>query len=215
MDKVVTLDSVARLREIIGEPSARVQSKVHARLDADDMQWLRASSLCFLATSDAAGRCDVSPKGDPAGSLVHILDESHIAIAERPGNRRVDGYLNVLENPHAGLVFVVPGRSDVLRINGRAHLVEDAPWFDALAVKGKRPVLALLVEIEEILGHCAKALVRAQAWHPQTWRPGEVADVSATARARRAQGLPELHEGVTSVAELEQAQVASYGDDLY
>ncbi|MDO5502478.1 MAG: pyridoxamine 5'-phosphate oxidase family protein [Actinomycetia bacterium] len=215
MSDLVVVDNAARLRELIGEPGERVRNKVHPRLDADDRQWLEASTLCFLATSDAQGRCDSSPKGDPAGSLVHVIDHSAIAIAERPGNRRVDGYLNVLENPHVGAVFVVPGRSDVLRVNGRARLVEDAPWFDSLAVDGKRPVLALHIEIEEVFGHCAKALVRSRLWHPQTWRTGDVTDVSSTARERRAKGLPDLHDGGTSVEELEAAQVASYSSPLY
>ena len=209
------VESAARLRELIGEPAERARNKVRPRLDTDDMQWLRASALCFVATSDAQGRCDASPKGDPAGSLVHVLDDTHIAIAERPGNRRVDGYFNILENPHVGMVFVVPGRSDVLRVNGSARLVEDAPWFDALEVGGKRPVLALLVEVEEVFGHCAKALVRAQIWHPGTWRTGEVTDVSASARERRSKGLGDTNAGITDVAELEQAQVASYSAPLY
>ena len=119
---------------------------------------------------------------------MHILDEVTIAIAERPGNRRVDGYFNILQNPHVGMVFVVPGRSDVLRVNGKALLVENAPWFEALEVNGKRSVLALLVQIKKVFGRCAKALVRAQAWHPQTWEPGSVTDVSASARERRAKG---------------------------
>ncbi len=215
MDDLVTVESSERLRELIGEVGERARRKVRPRLDADDRRWLQASSLCFVATSDGQGRCDASPKGDPAGSLVHILDDSTIAIAERPGNRRVDGYFNILDNPHVGMVFVVPGRSDVLRVNGKALLVEDAPWFEALEVNGKRPVLALLVQIEEVFGHCAKALVRAQAWHPETWRPGEVTDVSASARERRAQGLRDLADGITSVEELEQAQVSSYSAPLY
>ena len=215
MSDLRIVDGAARLRELIGEPAERVRNKVRERLDADDMQWLNASTLCFLATSDAEGRCDTSPKGDPAGSLVHILDETHIAIAERPGNRRVDGYFNILENPHVGMLFVVPGRSDVLRVNGKARLVEDAPWFEALEVGGKRPVLALLVDVEEVFGHCAKALVRAQIWHPETWRAADVTDVSSTARERRAKGLGNLNDGITDVHELEQAQVASYSAPLY
>ena len=92
-----------------------------------------------------------------------------IAIAERPGNRRADGYQNVLANPHVGLLFLIPGRGDTLRINGRARLVADAPFFDEMIVKGHRPILALVVEIEEIFHHCAKAFLRSQLWQPETW----------------------------------------------
>ncbi len=125
----------------------------------------------MLATASADGVCDASPKGDPAGWLVHVLDDATIAIAERPGNRRADGYRNILENPHVGLLFVIPGRGDTLRVNGRARLVSDAPFFDDLAVKGHRPVLAVVVDIDEVFFHCAKAFLRAGLWEPETWEP--------------------------------------------
>ncbi|AKT52139.1 MSMEG_1061 family FMN-dependent PPOX-type flavoprotein [Arsenicicoccus sp. oral taxon 190] len=213
--QVQTVTTAARLREIVGEPGERARTKVRPVLDGDDRAWLAAATLCFLATSDAAGRCDVSPKGDPPGRLVHVVDDTTLAIGERPGNRRVDGYLNVLDNPRVGMVFVVPGRSDVLRVNGVATLVEDAPWFADLTVQGRRPVLALMVHVEEVFGHCAKALVRSQAWHPKTWDPAGVTDVSASARQRRARGLPDLHAAITDVGQLEQAQVDSYDVPLY
>ncbi len=98
-----------------------------------------------------------------------MIDDTTVAIAERPGNRRVDGYRNVLANPHVGLVFLIPGRGDTLRINGRARLVSDAPFFDAMVVKGHRPILALVVEIEEIFHHCQKAFLRSRLWQPETW----------------------------------------------
>lgn len=213
MGEAKVIQDESRVREIVGEPGERARTKVRPRLDEDDRRWLSAATLCVIATSDADGRCDASPKGDPPGSLVHVIDDTTIAIAERPGNRRVDGYLNVLQNPHVGLVFVVPGRSDVLRVNGRATLVEDAGWFDALEVQAKRPVLALMVEVEEVYGHCAKALMRSQVWHPETWQPAAVTDVSATARERRAQGSPETR--FEDVAALEGAQLASYSAPLY
>lgn len=205
--------SVERLVAIIGKPAQRARGKVRPRLDEADRAWLAAARLCVVATSDAQGRCDVSPKGDPAGLLVHVIDDVTLAIAERPGNRRVDGYHNVLQNPHVGLLFVIPGRSDTLRINGRATLAEAAPWFDKLAVQGYRPVLALVVEVEEVFGHCAKSLIRAQAWHPETWDPTAVDDVSATARERRARG--EATEPTGTITEIETAQLAAYSAPLY
>jgi PPOX class probable FMN-dependent enzyme len=122
-----------------------------------------------LATSDADGNCDASPKGDPAGQLIHVLDPHTIVIAERPGNKRADGYLNVLSNPHVGVISLIPGRNDTLRVNGRARIVRDAPWFDDLAVRGKRPVLALLIEIEQVFSHCQKAFMRSSLWEPEQW----------------------------------------------
>lgn len=207
--------TVEELTAVVGEPAQRARDKVRDRLDDADRRWLAASPLCFVATSDASGRCDVSPKGDPAGSLVHVLGDTTLAIAERPGNRRVDGYHNVLANPQVGMVFVVPGRSDTLRVNGRAHLVSDAPWFDALVVRDARPLLAMVVEIEEVFGHCAKSLVRAKAWHPETWDPMAVAEVSATARERRSEGAPDAQQLATTVDDLEAAQLASYSTGLY
>ncbi|MFN8099371.1 MAG: MSMEG_1061 family FMN-dependent PPOX-type flavoprotein [Dermatophilaceae bacterium] len=208
-ERVITTSQ--ELVGLIGEPAPRARDKVRPSLDDADRRWLAASRMCLIATSDATGRCDVSPKGDPAGSLVHVLDHVTIAIAERPGNRRVDGYHNILANPHAGLIFLVPGRSDTLRVNGRARLVADAPWFDALVVRGARPVLALVVEIEEVFGHCAKSLIRGEVWHPETWNPGAVLEVGATARARRAQGFADEPEPGATVTEVEEGQLAAYG----
>jgi PPOX class probable FMN-dependent enzyme len=177
MDQITTGDQITTVEELsalVGEPLPRVRDKVRPALHDLDRQWLAASPFCLVATSDAAGRCDVSPKGDPAGQLAYVIDDRTIAIAERPGNRRVDGYHNILANPHVGLVFLVPGRGETLRINGRATLVRDAPFFDELVVKGHRPALALVVEIEQIFFHCAKAFMRSELWQPGTWRPEQL-----------------------------------------
>ncbi|WP_210441398.1 pyridoxamine 5'-phosphate oxidase family protein [Nocardioides xinjiangensis] len=168
------ITTVEQLVAIVGEPGQRARTKERSRLTDIDRAWLSASPFCVLATADADGRCDASPKGDPAGSLAHVVDDRTIAIAERPGNRRVDGYRNVLANPYVGLDFVVPGRTDTLRVNGRARLVDDAPWFDDLAVRGRRPILALVVDVETVFFHCGKAFLRSQLWDPDTWAPEAV-----------------------------------------
>jgi uncharacterized protein len=167
-DEITTVDELV---DLLGVPSDRVRDKDRFSLLPVDRDWLAASPFCVLATADAEGRCDVSPKGDPAGSLVHVIDETTIAIAERPGNRRADGYHNILANPHVGLNFLIPGRGDTLRINGRARIVRDAPWFAEMVVKGHRPQLAIVVEIEQIFFHCAKAFMRSQLWNPDSWNP--------------------------------------------
>src|SRR3954451_729841 len=158
------------LRRILGEPATRTVNKDRATLHDLDRQWLPASPLCLLATAGADGTCDVSPKGDPPGFTL-VVDDATIAIPERPGNRRADGFHNVLDNPHVGLIYLVPGRADTLRINGRASIVDDAEFFDRMVVRGHRPRLALVVEIEQIFHHCAKAFLRAAAWQPETWQP--------------------------------------------
>ena len=162
-----------------GGPSGRAATKVRPRLHPVQIEWLKASPFCVLATSDAAGNCDASPKGDPAGHLIHVLDSRTIVIAERPGNKRADGYLNVLVNPHVGIISLIPGRNDTLRINGRARLVRDAPFFDDLAVRGQRPVLAMVVEIDEVFSHCPKAFMRSEIWEPSTWKPDALPSTAA------------------------------------
>jgi len=166
--EITTTDALVGL---LGEPGQRSRDKGRTALLDVDRGWLAATSFCMLSTASSDGRCDVSPKGDPAGQLVHVIDETTIAIAERPGNRRADGYRNILDNPHVGLNFLIPGRGDTLRVNGRARLVSDAPFFDEMVVKGHRPILAIVVEIEEIFFHCAKAFLRSGLWKPETWDP--------------------------------------------
>ena len=165
------ISSVGELVVLLGAAHARARDKGRTALLDVDRAWLAASPFCMLATASSDGRCDASPKGDPAGQLVHVIDDTTIAIAERPGNKRADGYKNILDNPHVGLSFLIPGRGDTLRINGRARLVGDAPFFDEMVVKGHRPILAVVVEIEEIFFHCAKAFLRSQLWKPETWDP--------------------------------------------
>ena len=172
-DTLAEISSEAELRELLGVPAPRVIAKERARLHERDIEWLAASPFCLVATSSADGTCDVSPKGDPPGFAL-VLDETTIAIPERPGNKRADGYRNLLANPHVGLIFVIPGRKETLRINGRARLIRDAPFFDDMIVKGHRPRLALLVEIEQIFFHCMKSFMRARLWEPESWRPEAV-----------------------------------------
>jgi PPOX class probable FMN-dependent enzyme len=174
--------TVEDLRAVVGQPNAYVANKVKDRLSEAQQDWLSHSPLGFVATSDAEGRVDVSPKGDPPG-FVHIIDDVTIAIPERPGNKRVDGYLNVLRNPHVGTVFLIPGRGDTLRINGTARIMADADYFDALVVDGKRPILALEIAVEEVFFHCAKAFLRSDAWKPETWDPTAVPRVAQLAKA--------------------------------
>ncbi|MFN6544392.1 pyridoxamine 5'-phosphate oxidase family protein [Mycolicibacterium nivoides] len=174
--------SADELRAIVGQPTAAVAQKVTDRLSEAQQIWLKQSPLGFVATTDAHGRVDVSPKGDPPG-FVQIIDDTTIAIPERPGNRRVDGFLNVLQRPHVGTVFVIPGRGDTLRINGTARILSDADYFDAMAVDGKRPILGLEIAIEEVFFHCPKAFLRSETWKPESWNPTAVPSVAQMAKA--------------------------------
>ena len=193
---------------LLGEPIPRVRDKVRRSLTDLDREWLAASPFCVLATASADGACDASPKGDPAGDLVHVLDDRTIAIAERPGNRRADGYRNILDNPHVGLLFVIPGRGDTLRVNGRARLVSGAPFFDEMLVKGHRPLLAIVVEIDEVFHHCQKAFLRSRLWEPESWDPdGRV--------PRRAVIAHELEPTGKTLEELDEYYGPAYREGLY
>jgi hypothetical protein len=203
---LVEITTEDELREVVGAPPPRVLHKDRPKLHELDRKWLAASPFCLIATSAADGSCDVSPKGDPAGFTL-VLDEGTIAIPERPGNRRVDGFRNVLSNPHVGLIYFVPGRGDTLRINGRARLVRAAPFFDEMVVKGHRPVLAMVVEIEEIFHHCSKAFLRSALWQTETWRPDAVPS--------RAEIAKFLERPEDSMAELEQYYGPAYEKGLY
>jgi PPOX class probable FMN-dependent enzyme len=176
------VNSVDELRAIVGEPDQYVANKVKDRLSPIQRDWLAHSPLGFVATTDADGRVDVSPKGDPPG-FVHVIDDTTIAIPERPGNKRVDGYLNVLQRPHVGTLFLIPGRGDTLRINGSARILADADYFDEMVVQGKRPILALEIDVEEVFFHCAKAFLRSDTWKPESWNPTAVPSAARLAQA--------------------------------
>lgn len=202
------IETADELTALLGEPLPWIRDKARRSLHPLDRDWLAASPFCLMATASAAGACDVSPKGDPAGQLVHVVDDVTIAIAERPGNRRADGYRNILENPRVGLNFLIPGRGDTLRINGRARLVSDAPFFDDLVVRGHRPVLAVVVEIEEIFHHCAKAFLRSSLWDPATWDPDGTVP-------RRAVIAREIDAAGKSLEELDTYYGPAYAERLY
>ena len=191
---VTEITTEAELRDTLGgRPSGRSVTKERTSLHPLQIEWLRTSPFCVLATSDAEGNCDASPKGDPAGQLIHVLDPQAIVIPERPGNKRADGYLNILANPHVGVLSLIPGRNDTLRVNGRARLVRDAPYFDDLAVQGKRPVLAIEIEIVQVFSHCAKAFMRSGLWDQSAW-PSIEDMPSVAALCKAVQDTPETLE---------------------
>ncbi|WP_067468871.1 pyridoxamine 5'-phosphate oxidase family protein [Actinomadura macra] len=200
------ITSAEELRTLLGAPMRRALDKERVTLHAWDREWLRRSPFCLIATSDSAGNCDVSPKGDPPG-FTHVLDDTTIVVPDRPGNRRVDGFLNILSNPHVGLIYLIPGRGETLRINGRARLVREAPFFDEMVVKGHRPALALVVEIEQIFFHCAKALMRSDLWKPESWDPDTLPS--------RARILKDVQHTEESVEELEHYYGPAYAEKLY
>ena len=150
-------------------------------IDEDCARFIAASPLAVLATADADGRCDASPRGGPPG-FTSVLDPGRLAIPDYSGNRRQDSHRNLLSNPYAGLVFFVPGVKETLRVNGRTELSTDPNLLGALTTGGRPPKLALVIEVETAFIHCGKALHRSELWDPSSW-PGDVSLVRARARA--------------------------------
>jgi PPOX class probable FMN-dependent enzyme len=203
VDEITTETELA---VILGEPTAAAAGKERTALDDVHRQWLAASPFCLVATSAADGSCDVSPKGDPPGFTL-VLDDTTIALPERAGNRRADGFRNILANPHVGLIYLLPGRGDTLRINGRARLVRDAALLDRMVVKGHRPLLAMVVEVQQVFFHCAKAFLRSALWEPETWQPDVV-----PSRARIAHQQERASE---ELADIERYYGEQYTAGLY
>jgi PPOX class probable FMN-dependent enzyme len=160
------IETEAQLRELIGDPARLTCAKISDRLNAMTRTFVERSPFVCVATSDAQGNCDLSPRGDPAG-FVRILDERTLLLPERPGNRLADSLRNLLANPHIGLLFMVPGVTDTFRVNGRASITTDPDLLAPCAVEGKSPLLGILVDIDEAYTQCSKALLRSQLWDPE------------------------------------------------
>jgi len=163
--------SVESLRAIVGgEPSEVARRKEIPSLDVHARAFIARSPFLLLGTAGADGRCDVSPKGDAPG-FVRVLDDHHLVIPDRPGNKRLDGMRNILANPHIGLIFLVPGNDFTLRVNGRAAITREPLLLRTLAAQGKVPLLAIGVEVQEVFLHCARSFRRGKLWDHGTW-PG-------------------------------------------
>lgn len=162
------VSSAEELKRMVGVPSVNVQNKIIAQVESHVEYYLSLSPLFFLATSDAQGRCDVSPRGDEPG-FVKVLDEHHVIFPDRPGNRRVDSLLNILDNPHVGMICVIPGLEEVLRINGSAFITKNTGLLDKLGWKGKTAGLGVVVKVEECFLHCPRAFKQAGVWKDESW----------------------------------------------
>lgn len=166
-DVVSTIDD---LRTVMAMPSEPAVRKEMDRLDEHCRWFIERAPFVFLGTSNLRGQCDVSPKGDAPG-FVKVLDDHTLVLPDRPGNNRADSISNIIENPHAGLIFVVPGVEWTLRVNGRASIVKDAAVLEQCAVNGKLPALAIAVHVEEAYMHCPKCIIRSGLWDPEQQLP--------------------------------------------
>jgi PPOX class probable FMN-dependent enzyme len=162
------ITSEEQLRVVLGLPTERAVAKVVRVIDEHTRRFIAHAPFVFVASAGADGMLDVSPKGDPAG-FVKVLDERTVAIPDRPGNRRLDTFRNVLQNPNVGLIFVIPGVTYTLRMAGKAIIVRDAELRESMAVNGKAPQHVLVVEITHVLSHCPKCMIRSGMWQPEMW----------------------------------------------
>jgi PPOX class probable FMN-dependent enzyme len=157
------IESETELRAVIGTPLQRSVDKAIVALDDYCKAFIARSPFVLIASCDAAGNMDISPKGDPAG-FVRVLDDNTLVIPDRPGNRRGDTLSNVLENPNVALYFLVPGHRETLRVVGRACIVRDGDLRESMAVNGKAPALLIGVSVQEVFFHCAKCIIRSNLW---------------------------------------------------
>jgi PPOX class probable FMN-dependent enzyme len=157
--------SFAEVRARLGEPEAMVKAKVGDRIDRHSRRFIAHSPFLAMATSDATGLPDCSPRGDYPG-FVKVLDERTLAIPDRPGNKMADSFRNLAENDGIGLMFVIPGVREVLRVNGRAYPTDEPDVLARMRTEGKEAELALVVEVAEAFFHCGRALIRSRLWDP-------------------------------------------------
>lgn len=156
------------LRAIMGNPSALVTRKELSALDAHAREFIARSPFLLIGTTGSDGKIDMSPKGDPPG-FVRVLDDKTLAIPDRLGNRRADTFSNLVVNNQIGLIFLIPGKKETLRVSGRAIIVRDTTLREEMAVGGKLPELALVVEVEQMFFHCSKCMIRSNLWTPDQW----------------------------------------------
>ena len=157
-----------RLREVSNVPSFRARNKVINHVDEICRRFIAACPFVIVASRGADGQIDVSPKGDPAG-FVTVLDEKTLAIPDRPRNNRLDTFEYLLVHPEIGLIFIIPGHGDTLRVSGTGEIIRDASLQARLAVDGKRPNLILVITIAEVFLHCPKCVFRSKLWSPEHW----------------------------------------------
>jgi PPOX class probable FMN-dependent enzyme len=197
----------AQLREIIPPPSATLEQKIFDHVDRFARAFIERAPMLLLATAGSDGKTDVSPKGDAPG-FVEVADAHTLLIPDRPGNKLAYGFRNILARPQVGMIFIVPGVTETLRVNGRAELTRDPMLLERLAARGKPAILVTRVHVQECFFHCGKAFVRSSLWKPGTWPENVKADIGKQI-AQRMKGGPEL------AATIEKGLAESYETDLY
>jgi PPOX class probable FMN-dependent enzyme len=162
------IDTSERLRAVVGEPVSGVELKLYDALTDEARAFIARSPFLVLSTADRDGHLDASPKGDEAG-FVLVVDEHTLVVPDRPGNKLAYGLTNILDTGRVGILFMIPGTTETLRVNGTAELRGDPELLERLAARGKPAILAIRVTVEECFFHCSKAFLRSHLWKPETW----------------------------------------------
>ena len=200
------IQTVEALREIVGESRPGMEAKNESRLDEFAVDFIARAPFLVLATASAEGGLDASPKGDAPG-FVEVQDKHTLLIPDRPGNKLVYGHLNILENPKVGVIFMIPGTPETLRVHGTAELTVDPEVLERLAARNRPAVLAIRVRVDECFFHCAKAFIRSNLWKPEKW--GERYRVSFGEMFAKKTGA-----GDDGARAFDQAIEADYRDNL-
>ncbi|WP_417519012.1 pyridoxamine 5'-phosphate oxidase family protein [Minwuia sp.] len=195
------------LRALYGEASGRAAAKAIGKLDKHCRHFISLSPFLILSSADADGRGDVSPKGDPAG-FVHVIDDSTIAIPDRPGNNRIDTLINIVQNPDVACIFLIPGVRETLRVNGKAEISTDPELLAQMEVKGKLPISAIVIHVEQTFLHCAKSIIRSKIWD-------EEAQVDRKVLPSLSRMIADQLDQQINEAEAEKQLEQAYRDRLY
>lgn len=190
--------SEADLRAIMGDPVAPpVVEKTLSKLDRHCLAFIGRSPFVLISSASVDGRMDISPRGDAPG-FVKVLNENALLVPDRPGNQRFDTFCNLFQNPNVGLIFLIPGKRETLRVSGKAEVIRDLALLEPMSVHGKIPALALAIHVEEAFMHCGKCIVRSNIWNPAEW-PG-LEGLSSLAEAMKdAAAIPAPVEAVEDI----------------
>jgi PPOX class probable FMN-dependent enzyme len=203
---MMPVTSATEVRQVLGTPFPNQVNKVIDHIDLLCRDWIERTPFIVISSIGASGAMDVSPKGDPPG-FVKILDKHTLAIPDRPGNHRGDTLLNVLENPSVGILFIVPKRREVVRVNGTATLAKDTSVLDEMTVNGRAPDIAIIVHVREAFFHCGKAIIRSGLWEPARW--GSIDGLPTYAQALKD------HAASADTVETIQDRIAQNDERLY
>lgn len=203
---MTALSDVSQLREVYRPPSGRAVKKELDHLDVHCRNFIALSPFLVMATSGSDGSADASPRGGPPG-FVKVLGENRLAFGDSPGNNRLDSLSNLVANPAVGLLFMVPGINETLRVNGSVEISTDAELCERLAIEGRPPASALVVDVDAAYLHCAKALMRSRLWDP-------AAQVDRTELPTMGEMIKD-HTGSTEPAETQEEMEARYREILY